>query len=138
MCKKNVLDSSEFCPTHRMADSKTLFNFYPWFKQEGYPEFEDETAAVDPLIDTVLQDAVREVRRVRNARRAAVKSRLMEILVHGKPGDILTREDGSMILGVGVAPGEPGYQLLRTVIRKYEDAFVLWGWVKDRNRYECD
>lgn len=37
-CVANVSDVSGFCGSHKKQGAKTLFNFYPFFKTEGFPE----------------------------------------------------------------------------------------------------
>ena len=37
-CSTAVSDPSGLCPGHRKPDARTLFNFYPFFNTEGFPE----------------------------------------------------------------------------------------------------
>ena len=38
MCSSNVSDSTGLCGTHKQSGSRNLFNHYPFFAVEGFPE----------------------------------------------------------------------------------------------------
>ncbi|MCA9115793.1 MAG: hypothetical protein KDA79_11970 [Planctomycetaceae bacterium] len=40
MCSSNVSDPTGCCGTHKKSGSRTIFNYYPFFKVEGFPELD--------------------------------------------------------------------------------------------------
>jgi len=38
LCSSNVSDVSGCCGSHKRAGSRTIFNYYPFFKVEGFPD----------------------------------------------------------------------------------------------------
>ena len=133
-CRSSVLDLSGCCHVHRKAASKTLFNFYPWFEREGFPEFSDQVQAVNRPVPTLTQ---RNAKRLRRAQNAVNQAELMDVLLGGTDGDTLNREQISKIVGVDVAPGELGYRRIQSAIRKCQTVFVFWHWIKESQQYKC-
>jgi hypothetical protein len=136
-CYSSVLDASGFCPSHRKPKARTLFTFYPWFEEEGFPEFSDVVQSTDVLTDHAPTEAERNRKREQVARSAAIKLRLTEVLLQGKAGDTLTRLQLSNIIDMAVSPGEPGYRIVQSAIRNCGKVFVFWSWSKVRGKYEC-